>query len=118
MAGKILARLVRLTRSPPVGGAHGARVLGSLARRDVVDGGHGSIVGKITIEGHAARRCVRLFEARTGRLLRQTWSSEDGRYGFNYIDPAREYFVLAHDHTGQFNAVIADRVQAEATLIP
>lgn len=116
MKAKILGGVVRLTRAPLVGAAQGARVLGRTVRRDVVDGGHGRIVGTISIEGQVASRCVRLFDARSGRMLRQTWSAANGHYEFNYIDPARDYFVLAHDHAKQFNAVVADSVKAEAML--
>ncbi len=73
--------------------------------------GYGRIEGKVTIEGTPASRRVRLFDARTALVLGETWSRRDGRYWFDFLDPEREYFVLAHDHVKQFNAVVADNVR-------
>ncbi len=110
---RILGRVARMTSAPLVGAPRGGRQLGRTVRRDVVDGGHGRIVGTVSVEGQPASRCVRLFDARSGRLLRQTWSKGDGHYQFLYIDPTREYFILAHDYIKQFNAVAADDVKPE-----
>lgn len=80
---------------------------------DVYDGGHGQVHGKVTTEGAPAHRKVRLLNARDGRILRERWSEQDGRYDFPFIAEDRDYVALAHDHLAQFNAVVADRVRAE-----
>jgi hypothetical protein len=73
--------------------------------------GRGRITGKVTIETTAASRRVRLFDLLTGILVAELWSAADGSYAFNQLDARRDYFVLAHDHVRQFNAVVADFVK-------
>jgi hypothetical protein len=80
--------------------------------------GNGAIAGKLSIEGTPAARKVRLFDAMTGLLVAETWSRNDGQYRFDFLDPSRDYFVLAHDYVKQFNAVIADWVRPEPTAYP
>lgn len=80
--------------------------------------GYGRVEGSVTIEGAPAARKVRLFDALTGLLIAETWSRKDGHYRFDFLDPARDYFVLAHDYVRQFNAVIADWIKPEPTLYP
>lgn len=94
----------------PAGGRLAAQ---PLLLKDQVDGGVLQISGTTTIaaSGAPVSRRVRLFDLYSGRLLRQTVSDAAGRYAFTHLRPG-QYFVLAHDHTGQFNAVVADRVQA------
>jgi hypothetical protein len=80
-------------------------------------GGLGRIAGTVQIKGSPDRpvaRQVRLFDVRTGILVRETWSDPvTGAYAFTGLDPARDYLALAHDHTRQYNAVVADRLTAE-----
>jgi hypothetical protein len=78
--------------------------------------GYGRIEGKVTVEGTPASRRVRLFDVRTALVIGETWSRQDGRYRFDFLDPSREYFVLAHDHVRQFNAVVADNVKPEVMV--
>ncbi|MCK4165042.1 hypothetical protein HFK89_21925 [Ralstonia pseudosolanacearum] len=80
--------------------------------------GNGRIEGRVRIEGVPAARRVRLFEALTGLLVAEAWSRRDGYYRFDYLDTGRDFFVLAHDHVRQFNAVIADWVRPEPTVYP
>lgn len=80
--------------------------------------GNGAITGKVSIEGTPAARKVRLFDVLTGLLVAEAWSRKDGQYRFDFLDPSREYFVLAHDYVRQFNAVIADWVKPEPTVYP
>lgn len=80
--------------------------------------GFGRVEGKVTIEGVPAARKVRLFDALTGLLIAEAWSRKDGHYRFDFLDPSRDYFVLAHDHVRQFNAVIADWIKPELTAYP
>lgn len=78
---------------------------------DYYDGGTGSISGKVTVDDNPDSRKVRLYDLRSGRLLRTTWSAADGTYRFTGLDPAREYFVVGHDFTRTYNAVIQDMVK-------
>jgi hypothetical protein len=80
--------------------------------------GYGRVEGTVTIEGAPAARKVRLFDALTGLLIAETWSRRDGHYRFDFLDPSRDYFVLAHDYVRQFNAVIADWIKPEPTVYP
>lgn len=80
--------------------------------------GNGRVEGKVSIEGTPAARKVRLFDVLTGLLIAEAWSRRDGFYRFDFLDTQRDYFVLAHDHVRQFNAVIADWVRAQPTVYP
>ena len=55
------------------------------------------------------QRRVRLFCRKSGRLVRETWSDASGNYTFKQIRSG-PWFVLSHDHTGEFNAVVADEI--------
>ena len=114
MAGYIFAPLQRLSRSPNVGGPVGGHIATPIMRRDMQDGGHGYIAGTVTINGVPASRRVRLFDLISGRLIRETWSASNGAYQFDYLALNREYLVLSHDYQAIYNAVVADRVTAEA----
>lgn len=60
-----------------------------------------------------ARR-VTLFRERDSLAIRETWSDPlTGAYSFDYIDGREKYFVKAKDHTGNYNAVIADNLTPE-----
>ena len=52
------------------------------------------------------RRRVRLHDQATGLLLREMWSdAATGQYQFHGL-PAGAYFVIAFDHTGQYNGEV------------
>ena len=101
-----------LTSWPPTGLVY--RGLGTVARLDAVDGGAYRVAGTVAIDGTPAvpvRRRVRLLHERTGRLVREAWSAEDGTFEFAGLALA-EYIVLTDDHTRLYNAVVADKVTA------
>ena len=83
--------------------------------RDMVDGGGHQIVGTVDEVGVAGAYRVRLFERRTGRCVRETWSAADGSYAFNYIAyRPNGYFVIAFDYgDNPLNAAIADLITPE-----
>lgn len=88
------------------------------ATRDLSDlGGGGRIAGTVKNTGtpdFPVWRRVRLFLRRDGRLVREVWSDPvTGAYGFDYLNPAYSYTVIAHDHTGQYNAEISDDITPE-----
>lgn len=70
--------------------------------------GSGTISGTVTIENIPGSRKVRLYRKHDGMLIRETWSAANGAYSFTNIDPAWEYFVIAHDHLRVYNGVIQD----------
>jgi hypothetical protein len=59
---------------------------------DLQDGGLGRIYGTVSRKQTPAnvplRRRVRLFEQRSGRFIRETWSQLDGAYEFTQINAA------------------------------
>lgn len=76
---------------------------------DTIDGGSYLISGFARKESVPGRYKVRLFEKRTGRLVRQTWSDEDGAFSFPNL-AYKEYFVMMHDHTGSANLSAFDSI--------
>ena len=73
--------------------------------------GSGTISGIVTIENIPGSRKVRLYRKHDGMLLREMWSAPSGAYSFTNLDPAWEYFVVAHDHLRIYNGVIQDMIQ-------
>lgn len=91
----------------------GASIVGSpLSVADVEDGGACTLADTVKIAGTpdvpVARR-VDLFCVASKRLVRSTWSSPAGNYIFTAIRPG-PWMVIAYDHTGTYNAVIADNI--------
>lgn len=82
---------------------------------DASDSGAYRIAGTVYIDGtpdEPVGRRVRLFDRETGRFVRQVWSDAlTGAYAFEKIRPG-VYFLVSHDHTAEYNAVIRDRIEA------
>lgn len=58
-------------------------------------------------------RLVRLYRKSDGALMRETWSDAvTGAYRFDNLANIT-YFVLSHDHTAVYNAVIKDAITPE-----
>lgn len=117
MAGRIIGTYLRLSASPLSGSANVGRVVASIMRRDVEDGGAGSIYGTVTILGVPAKRRVRLMHRRSARIIRQTWSDPiTGAYRFDFLKTgeAQAYMPVADDYEAIWNAVVADRATADA----
>lgn len=83
----------------------GTRIIGV---KRIYFNGKSVISGVITVEDVPASRRVRLYLRDSGILMAETWSAADGSYSFSNVDGAYEYFVVAHDHTRTFNAVVQD----------
>lgn len=86
--------------------------------RDIEFGGRGSITGTVKRDADPAalplRRRVRLFDERSGLLVREAWSdAATGAYGFAGLDATRTYTVVAYDHEHAYRAVIADNMTPE-----
>ncbi len=74
----------------------------------------GTVKRDATLQIPSARRVV-LMERDSLRVVRGGYSNADGTYAFEKIDayPAG-YIVMAVDQTGQYNADVADNIQAGA----
>ena len=53
-------------------------------------------------------RRVRLYYV-SGALVKEVWSNPDGSYEFLAV-AIGPWMVVANDHTGEYNAVIADNI--------
>lgn len=87
--------------------------------RDANFGGLGVIRGTVKESGmpdHGVSRRVRLHRKLDGMLVRDVWSKTDGAYEFKGI-AIQEYYVIAYDHTGTYNAVIKDSITPD-TYVP
>ena len=104
----------------PISGPPVAQVLPALqSTRDLSElGGSGRIAGTVKVDStpdYPAWRRVRLFVKRDGRLVREVWSNPvTGEYSFDYVSLSLQFIVIAHDHTGVFNAEVRDSITAEA----
>ena len=86
-----------------------------LGRWDNWYGGAGKIVGTVfDAPNTPVERRVRLFDEKSGILVRQTWSNPaTGAYIFENVQMSRRYTVIGYDHTGIYRGVIADSLYAE-----
>ena len=91
------------------------RILNTLVRRDIYDGGAYQITGTVEELGAVGSYRVRLFDRQSGRCIRERWSSSDGSYFFPYIAYRESgYFTVAYDHgDNPLNAAIADYLTPE-----
>ncbi len=94
------------------------RILPSYITRDMIFGGDGYVAGTTKIDAAPdipVARKVRLFDGKTGQLVREKWSGTDGAYSFDRLarSAQQRYFAASFDHTEAYNAVIADRIAAD-----
>lgn len=77
-------------------------------------GGRGYVAGEspglVTVAGVAASRPVCAFERESSQLCGWTTSAADGSWRIDGLSIDREFYIVAFDTSGQFNAVIRDRV--------
>lgn len=69
-----------------------------------------SISGVVMEQNIPCVAIVRCYEKKTGRLLDQTLSNPDGYYKFTGLTRKNECFIVSHNLSGSFNAVIQDNV--------
>lgn len=85
---------------------------------DVEVGGRGSIYGTVELYAQAGNiplpRRVRLHRSRDGLLFREAWSDAQGKYRFEGISQRYTYDVIAWDHEGLQQSVVANDLQPEA----
>lgn len=79
---------------------------------DVQDGGNYKVTGTTKVVGPPQtpiRVKVWLCDRLSGRVVREAWSdAATGAYSFERVRVG-PFYVVSFDHTGTFNAVIADR---------
>ncbi|WP_300335648.1 hypothetical protein [Accumulibacter sp.] len=83
---------------------------------DTDNGGHGRVIGttkNVGTPNYPVARRVRLLRKRDGAVVREVWSDAAGNYQFTQVRHDLDYVVMAHDHTGLYNAVVADTVTPE-----
>lgn len=91
------------------------RAMTTILRRDMDSGGGYRITGTVDELGTAGAYRVRLFDRRSARCIRETWSAANGSYAFDWIAfRDKGYFVVAYDHgDSPVNAAIADLITPE-----
>lgn len=73
------------------------------------------VAGTVAVAGTPdvpVSREVRLSRAKGGRLALSLFSDIAGNYQFSFVGRG-PWVVTAHDHTGEYNAVIADNIFGE-----
>lgn len=84
---------------------------------DVECGGQGRIYGPVELYNQAGNiplaRRVRLHRSRDGMLVRETWSDAQGNYCFDGISERYKYDVIAWDHEGLQQSVVANDLMPE-----
>jgi hypothetical protein len=91
---------------------HGHGVVGYKKLLFDVFSGIFKIVGTTAVAGTPdipVSRRVNLMLRKSGRLARAKISNADGSYEFLMVGPG-PWFVTGHDHTDEYNAVIADNI--------
>lgn len=84
---------------------------------DAEFGGQGCIYGTVELYAQAGNiplpRRVRLHRSRDGLLVRETWSDAQGNYRFDGITDRYKYDVIAWDHEGLQQSVVANDLTPE-----
>ena len=86
-----------------------------LLHKDHLNGGTGYFAGTaggiVTVDGRPASRRVLCLRRDNFRLVRDTWSKEDGTYLLQHLDPKLDYIVMAVDHEARWEPVAWDWVK-------
>lgn len=101
--------------------AQGAVAVEQLLPSKLLDtefGGWGCIYGTVELFAQTGNiplpRRVRLHRSRDGLLVRETWSDVQGNYRFDHITDRYKYDVIAWDHEGLQQSVVANDLTPEA----
>lgn len=85
---------------------------------DVEFSGGGCIYGTVELYAQSGNiplpRRVRLHRSRDGMLVRETWSDVQGNYRFDGITDRYKYDVIAWDHEGLQQSVVANDLTPES----
>lgn len=115
MSVRIASGVIRLATNWPSGQIGGGRVRAGPRRTDAY-AGYARLAGDVAVAGTPdapVRRRVRLLLKANGQIIRQTWSdAATGAFAFDALAPV-PCIVFSEDHTGNFNAVILDRLTPE-----
>lgn len=111
-------RAFEVAHSQPQG--HMALAVSKPAGLDVEFGGYGCIYGTVELYAQSGNiplpRRVRLHRSRDGLLVRETWSDAQGNYRFDHISDRYKYDVIAWDHEGLQQSVVANDLTPEPML--
>ena len=117
--GQLLPAIVaRLAPNPPNWGAQQRRVApvdSLIAPVSLIFGGVRRVDGTVKVAGSPdvpVSRVVLLIHASSGRIAHRTFSDASGGYSFPVVGPG-PWMVISRDHTGEYNAVIADNIYGE-----
>lgn len=93
----------------------GLRIVNNILKYDCQYGGKYRIHGIVDRLGIVGSYRVLLFNKQSAYCIRETNSSADGTYAFNYISYiANGYFIIAFDYVNNpLNAAIADLITPE-----
>jgi len=84
--------------------------------------GTGEIVGTLNIaaapDNIPVARRVQLIDPKGNTVVRETWSDAQGNYLFHMLNVYKEWTVMAYDYSESYRSVVADRIQAVATVQP
>ena len=98
-------------------GLHNMLVFKASKLLDAESGGAGCIHGTVELYAQAGNiplpRRVRLHRSRGGLLVRETWSDAQGNYRFDGISERYTYDVIAWDHEGLQQSVVANDLTPE-----
>lgn len=82
---------------------------------DSVYGGRGYIAGEaegiVSVGGQPAERKILLFERQNFKVIRTQWSKPDGTYRFDFLNPEKEFLMVALDHKKQYEPVSYDFIK-------
>lgn len=103
--------------APPEQGEQRMQTVPAALAVDVEFGGTGTIYGTVELFNQAGNlplpRRVRLHRSRDGLLVRETWSDAQGYYRFDCITDRYKYDVIAWDHEGLQQSVVANDLTPE-----
>lgn len=82
---------------------------------DPIYGGRGYIAGEaegiVSVGGQPAERKILLFERQVFKVIRTQWSKPDGTYRFDFLNPEKEFLMVALDHKKQYEPVSYDFIK-------
>ena len=83
--------------------------------KDYLNGGTGYIAGTaggiVTVDGRPVSRRVLCIRRDNFRLVRDTWSKDDGTYLLHHLDVNQDYIVMAVDHEKRWEPVAWDWIK-------
>lgn len=82
---------------------------------DPIYGGRAYIAGDaegiVSVGGQPAERKILLFERQYFKVIRSQWSKPDGTYRFDFLNPDKEFLMVALDHKKQYEPVSYDFIK-------